>query len=57
VDPMRQVILETAPQARLVRLEVPPVAGAVLLGMEQVNLPLGDCRANLSASLRKLLSG
>lgn len=57
VDPMRQVILEAAPQARLVQLEVPPVAGAVLLGMEQVNLPLSACRSKLSASLRKLLPG
>jgi N-acetylglucosamine kinase-like BadF-type ATPase len=34
VDPMRQVIHAYAPGARLVRLQKPPVVGAVLLGME-----------------------
>jgi N-acetylglucosamine kinase-like BadF-type ATPase len=35
IDPMRATIQELAPQARLVRLTVPPVLGAVLIGMEQ----------------------
>lgn len=34
-EPMRQTVLSTAPQARMVRLEAPPVIGGVLLGMEQ----------------------
>lgn len=34
-DPMRRVVLEHCPQARLVRLDGPPVVGAVILGMEQ----------------------
>jgi N-acetylglucosamine kinase-like BadF-type ATPase len=34
VEPMRATIHKLAPKARLVRLNVPPVAGAVLLGME-----------------------
>jgi N-acetylglucosamine kinase-like BadF-type ATPase len=33
-EPMRQTIHSLAPGARFVRLSVPPVAGAVLLGME-----------------------
>jgi N-acetylglucosamine kinase-like BadF-type ATPase len=34
VDPMRETIHKVAPNARLVRLMVPPVIGAVMLGME-----------------------
>ena len=34
VEPMRETIHKLAPGARLVRLSVPPVVGAVLLGME-----------------------
>jgi len=33
-EPMRETIQKLAPAARLVRLSIPPVAGAVLLGME-----------------------
>jgi N-acetylglucosamine kinase-like BadF-type ATPase len=34
IEPMRATIHKLAPQARLVRLNVPPVVGAVILGME-----------------------
>ena len=34
IDPMREAIHKLAPKARLVRLEVPPVIGSVLIGME-----------------------
>lgn len=34
IDPMRETIKEQAPGARLVKLDVPPVFGAVLLGMK-----------------------
>ena len=34
IDPMRSTIHKLAPKARLVRLRVPPVIGAVMLGME-----------------------
>lgn len=34
-DPMRETILRVAPQARFVRLNAPPVVGAVLIGMTQ----------------------
>ena len=34
IEPMRETIHKLAPRARLVRLNVPPVAGAVMLGME-----------------------
>ncbi len=34
IEPMRATILKFAPKARLVRLNAPPVIGAVMLGME-----------------------
>jgi len=34
-DPMRDVVLRHCPKARLIRLDGPPVVGAVILGMEQ----------------------
>jgi N-acetylglucosamine kinase-like BadF-type ATPase len=34
IEPMRETIQKLAPGARLVRLRVPPVIGAVMLGME-----------------------
>lgn len=36
-DPMREVLLRHCPKARLIRLDGPPVVGAVILGMEQAN--------------------
>lgn len=38
IDPMRETIQRVAPKARLVRLSVPPVIGAVMLGMEAAAL-------------------
>ena len=35
LDPMRETVHKTAPQAYFTRLETPPVVGGVLLGMEQ----------------------
>ncbi|HEX5837266.1 MAG TPA: BadF/BadG/BcrA/BcrD ATPase family protein [Anaerolineales bacterium] len=38
IEPMRATIHSLAPGARLVRLQVPPVLGAVILGMEAANV-------------------
>ena len=38
IEPMRETIHLLAPNARLVRLRVPPVIGAVILGMEAANM-------------------
>lgn len=35
IDPMRYIVLKHCPRAKLIRLDGPPVVGAVLLGMEQ----------------------
>lgn len=34
-DPMRELVLRHCPRAKLIRLDGPPVVGAVILGMEQ----------------------
>jgi N-acetylglucosamine kinase-like BadF-type ATPase len=50
---LRRSIHSLAPGARLVRLSVPPVVGAVLLGMEQGGLsPNQAIRNNLAKSYR-----
>lgn len=41
-DALKRTIVEVAPHARLVRLEAPPVVGAVLLGMGAAGLVPGD---------------
>jgi N-acetylglucosamine kinase-like BadF-type ATPase len=37
MNPMRDLVLKHCPKAKLIRLDGPPVVGAVILGMEQVN--------------------
>ncbi|MCX6058692.1 MAG: hypothetical protein NTW69_11145 [Chloroflexi bacterium] len=36
-NPMRDVVMKHLPKARIIRLDGPPVVGAVILGMEQVH--------------------
>jgi hypothetical protein len=38
IEPMRETIHKLAAKARLVRLRMPPVIGAVMLGMEAVEM-------------------
>lgn len=55
IDPMRSTIQKLAPEARLVRLTVPPVLGAVLIGMEAGGLQaVPSIRSSLAASLRAI---
>jgi N-acetylglucosamine kinase-like BadF-type ATPase len=54
IEPMRETIHALAPQSRLVRLAVPPVLGAVLLGMEQAGLKAQAHRPALIRSIEKL---
>ncbi len=49
-DVMRETIHTVAPGARLVRLTVPPVVGAVMLGMEQAGVDFRPLRERLIAS-------
>jgi N-acetylglucosamine kinase-like BadF-type ATPase len=49
VEPMRDTIQHVAPKARLVRLRVPPVLGAVILGMEAASI-------TATSSIRKAMA-
>jgi N-acetylglucosamine kinase-like BadF-type ATPase len=53
IDPMRKTIYKVAPGAKLVRLTIPPVMGAVLLGMEGCGLnPTPEIRKSLIKTLQ-----
>ncbi|MGB8645502.1 MAG: BadF/BadG/BcrA/BcrD ATPase family protein [Anaerolineae bacterium] len=52
---MQETVLAVAPRARFVRLTVPPVVGAALLGMEQGGLTPFALRPNVIASTRMLM--
>jgi N-acetylglucosamine kinase-like BadF-type ATPase len=49
IEPMRETIHNFAPDARLVRLRVPPVIGGVILGMEAARL-------QVTPSIRKMMA-
>jgi len=49
-EPLRRTVYALAPGARLVGLTVPPVVGAVLLGMEQAGAAAPDRRETLIRS-------
>jgi hypothetical protein len=53
---MQAAVQDVAPGARFVRLAVPPVVGAVLLGMQAGGLPAQALRQNLIASTQKLMA-
>lgn len=55
IEPMRETIHSVAQKARLVRLRVPPVTGAVLLGMEAGALDITpEIRKNLKETVSAL---
>jgi N-acetylglucosamine kinase-like BadF-type ATPase len=55
IDPMRALIQQTAANARLVRLNAPPVLGAVLIGFEQNHLQITPAiRARLAESIAQV---
>ncbi len=52
IEPMRETIRRIAPGARLVRLSVPPVLGAVILGMEAAGVKASpSIRKNIAESI------
>jgi N-acetylglucosamine kinase-like BadF-type ATPase len=52
---MREVIEPVAPDARLVRLDAPPVVGGVMLGFEQAGVNPLPLRQTLISSLKKMM--
>lgn len=57
LEPLVEAVHEVAPGAQFVRLQVPPVVGAVLLGMQMGALDPHPRRQALIASARELLHG
>jgi N-acetylglucosamine kinase-like BadF-type ATPase len=56
LEPMQAAVQAVAPRACFVRLAVPPVVGAVLLGMQAAGLDARTLRPNLIASMQNLIS-
>jgi N-acetylglucosamine kinase-like BadF-type ATPase len=55
-EPLFATVRQVAPGARFVRLEVPPVVGGVLLGMQQAGLEITARRPRLISSAQQLLA-
>jgi N-acetylglucosamine kinase-like BadF-type ATPase len=53
--PLRETILQTAPGAQFVRLDVPPVIGGVVLAMQTLSMDAAPARDRLIESTRSLM--
>jgi N-acetylglucosamine kinase-like BadF-type ATPase len=56
IEPLEQTVRHTAPNARFTRLTTPPVAGAVLLGIEAAGLDPAPLRKKLIKGLESQLT-
>ena len=55
MNPMRDIVLKHCPGAKLIRLDGPPVVGAVILGMEQINFDGYAVRDNMVRTAKELV--
>jgi N-acetylglucosamine kinase-like BadF-type ATPase len=55
MKPMRELVLQHCPRAKLIRLDGPPVVGAVILGMEQTGFDGYAIRANIIRTAKELV--
>ena len=55
INPLRDTIHKLAPQAKLVKLEAPPVVGAVILGMQKAGLETASIHKNLMESTKAFI--
>ena len=55
IKPMRELVLKHCPKARLIRLDGPPVVGAVILGMEQTGFDGYAIRQNIIRTAKELV--
>lgn len=53
--PMRELVLKHCPKAKLIRLDGPPVVGAVILGMEQAGFDGYAIRSNITRTAKELV--
>jgi N-acetylglucosamine kinase-like BadF-type ATPase len=54
-EPMEKIVLQHCPRARLIRLDGPPVVGAVLLGMEQASFDGYAVRAAMVRTAKEIV--
>jgi hypothetical protein len=52
---MRELVLHHCPEAKLIRLDGPPVVGAVILGMEQTGFDGYAIRSNIIRTAKELI--
>ena len=55
-EPMKELVLKYCPRAKLIRLDGPPVVGAVILGMEQTGFDGYVVRDEMVKTAKKLIS-
>ncbi|HSG42685.1 MAG TPA: BadF/BadG/BcrA/BcrD ATPase family protein [Anaerolineales bacterium] len=55
-NPMRDIVLNHLPKAKLIRLEGPPVVGAVILGMEQAHFDGYRVRENMVNTVKQIIN-
>ncbi len=55
IKPMRELVLRHCPKAKLIRLDGPPVVGAVILGMEQTGFDGYAIRQNIIRTAKELV--
>ena len=55
IDPLRETIHKLASQAKLVKLEAPPVVGAVIIGMQKAGLGTAPIHKNLIESTKAFI--
>jgi N-acetylglucosamine kinase-like BadF-type ATPase len=56
ISPMRKLVLEHCPKAKLIRLDGPPVIGAVILGMEQAGFDGYAVRENMVRTAKEIMT-
>lgn len=54
-NPMRNIVLQHCPRAKLIRLDGPPVVGAVILGMEQASFDGYAVRENIVRTAKEVM--
>jgi N-acetylglucosamine kinase-like BadF-type ATPase len=54
-EPMKELVLRHCPKAKLIRLDGPPVVGAVILGMEQAHFDGYAVRDNIVCTAKELV--
>ena len=55
IRPMHELVIKHCPKAKLIRLDGPPVVGAVVLGMEQAGFDSYTIRKNIIRTAKELI--